>query len=269
MDNQPSSPASAPVTPAGTAYVPPTPPNQTTPPTPPTPPATPPTTQQNNPPSNTMPPKSRSKMPLIIMGLVVLLLLAGGGYYFMNMQQPKPVMQKKVMVKPSPTLMPKDELVASPAAAPGWKTYTNTIYGFSLEYPSDELPLATENLLPISTLYPKPVANTNIQGPNMIMDIAVATSPAHLTIKNALGEGPGLNYDYSLINNNNKNFTKFTIDEVDAIRSDGINVPEKSPTITDVIFFKDNSIYEISFYPVNAHNTEVFNKILSTFKFAQ
>lgn len=137
MDNQPPSPASAPVTPTGTTYVPPTPPPAN--PSPVTPP-----------PSPTLS-KTRSGMILMIL-LVILLGIAGGGYiYYMNMQKtqstPQPSSEApRISTSPTnvaPTYPPSTEsatnkkvILLSDAWNLGTKTYTNPKLGITFSYPS-------------------------------------------------------------------------------------------------------------------------------------
>ena len=119
---QAAAPASTPVTPSGTTYTPP--------PSIPSPIQTAPT-----------PPPSSHKGLLLLACVLLVLLLGGAGYLFMNMQQPKAVMQKKVMMKPSPTIKPTITPMASPSAmasdSANWKTYTSLDKTYTIQYPLD------------------------------------------------------------------------------------------------------------------------------------
>jgi hypothetical protein len=117
MDNQTPQPASAPVTPSGSAYTTPLPLMDTS-------------------------TGSKNRF-LIIAGIVILLLILGGGgyFYFMNMQQPKPAVEEKVMTKPSPTPLPTVTPMVSPEASASesanWKTYTSLDKTYTVQYPTD------------------------------------------------------------------------------------------------------------------------------------
>lgn len=119
---QPATPASAPVTPSGSAY---TPPPSQTPPSPPSP---------LPPPAG---PGSSHKQLLLIACALFVILLGGGGYLFMNMQKPQPPVPPAPTIPPSPTLLPSATPMSSPSAtasdSANWKTYTGST--FSFQYP--------------------------------------------------------------------------------------------------------------------------------------
>lgn len=137
MDNQQPSPASTPVNPSGTAYVPP----PTNPPTPSLPPQSNPIPPSSLPPQTPIQSGQKSRSWMLILGSILLLLLIGGGgyFYFMNSQKPELKVMPVPTIKPLPTNKPTP--IASSAATASvsadWKTYTNSPYRFSLQYPSD------------------------------------------------------------------------------------------------------------------------------------
>jgi hypothetical protein len=220
-------------------------------------------------------PKKVKLIPTLVYGVVILIVLSFQFYIlsitlsanpsqkFQNAQKMNEGINDSISPIPSQT-----ETVPHTIVIPtGTQSYTNTKLGFSLKVPQ-EIPVIQENVLPISPIYPNPVPNIDIQGPSMVMGIAVASAPANMTIHNALGEGPRLQYDYSLLNNKNNNFTLFKIDGVDAIRADAVSAGQQGTT-TDVIFFKNGKIYQMTFSPVTTANTKVFDQVLSSFKFTQ
>jgi len=125
MENQTPSPATTPVTPSGSTYIPP--PTTSLPPGGPIPPI------------ETAPPKRRSWM-MIVGILVVLILLSIGSYmYYLNMQS-TPAMKPVETVKTLPTLiptMPPTESASNASTAStsaDWKAYTNTTISFTYPF---------------------------------------------------------------------------------------------------------------------------------------
>lgn len=205
---------------------------------------------------------------------VLFVLLCGSVYYNFQLSQKNAELEQKqaspavtqyIQTQPADSINNNSDTVMkfTPTSS-GSKTYAST-KGFSVDLPA-ELPVVNETILPITDLYPNPPVNVDIQGASMSMNITTANSPSKLSINNALGEGPMLKYKYDLINNNNNNFKMIKIAGIDAIRADGVEGPSGMPA-TDVIFFKDGIIYEISFYPVTADNTRIFEAVLNSFRF--
>lgn len=216
----------------------------------------------------------KGNLAIILAFGVLLIVLGGSVFYNLQLSQKNSELERKQLnstVTPSLQTQPtdtinsgSDTIMKFTPPESGAKTYTST-KGFSVDLPA-ELPVVNENILPITDLYPKPPTNVDIQGASMSMNITVADAPSKLSINNALGEGPKLNYEYKLINNKNNNFRIIKVAGIDAIRADGVKGPYDM-SATDVIFFKDGLIYEISFYPVTEVNTKLFEGVLNSFKF--
>ena len=73
----------------------------------------------------------------IVLILIIAAVLIGGGYYLYTKQNrsvtvsPTPTASGKVSATPSPSMS------ATPNSTAGWKTYTNTELGISIEYPAN------------------------------------------------------------------------------------------------------------------------------------
>lgn len=88
--------------------------------------------------------KKHSGFINITLAILAVLILGGAGYYFYQKSPPLPQ-------NPAPT--PQPQAVQTPPPSPnpaanetaGWKTYTNTQYGFSLQYPSDKVRVIEAN----------------------------------------------------------------------------------------------------------------------------
>lgn len=83
------------------------------------------------------PPSSRKKMP-IILGVLFLALLAAGGAYYMKMQGYNAPTQQKQSTAPTATqnISPTDFPTPTLDAKTNWKTYSNSKYNISFQYPA-------------------------------------------------------------------------------------------------------------------------------------
>ncbi len=66
----------------------------------------------------------------ILVGVLILISVAGGAYYLARQTTPKS--QASVVISQTPQSAP-----SSVNETVDWKTYTNTVYGYSISYPSD------------------------------------------------------------------------------------------------------------------------------------
>ncbi len=97
------------------------------------------------------------------------------------------------------------------------------------------------------------------------IDIAIANNTFGYKLNELIGNGPFLSYTEDIINRGN--LSNIKINGVDAIRVD--NIPAGQAGVTsDILFIKRNKIYQIVLSPSNV-DVNLFNQILSTFKFTE
>lgn len=87
--------------------------------------------------------------------IIVLLLLVGGGVYYLGAKQNKLVVQNPQKII-TPTIV-RSTLTPTPDPTANWKTYTNTKYGFSVEYPADTRVIKEQNQQVMGALNPASV----------------------------------------------------------------------------------------------------------------
>jgi len=78
--------------------------------------------------------KHKSKLPILIIGIIIFLLLVGSaaGFYIFKQQN------LKTAVKPTPApIVQKQTPTQAPDPTANWKTYTNSKYHFTMDYPTD------------------------------------------------------------------------------------------------------------------------------------
>jgi hypothetical protein len=201
--------------------------------------------------------KQKGFAPIIIL---ILLVLVGGAYYF-GITKNKTVPSLVVPVQPSSS--PVAQPIADPTA--NWKTYTNKEYGFTVKYPSDaKLRISqsesSDRMLVVA-----------FDSPNAIFD--------HLF------KSGGYSFEISM--QTQKNFN--TLDEYLSFQKEHSMyeniLPKTYNNVIGYLFKNDkgysglNFIYQgfvaknnDLFYTINYFTDEdldMFNQILSTFKFTQ
>ncbi len=116
---------------------------------------------------------------IVLLGILVLTILGGGTYYFTK--QAAPAVQPKITISPTPQPAKTDETA-------GWKTYTSTELGFSIEYPA--YLSVSESTNDISR---KSKVGNNIEfnfGQNSpVITIGVTKIPSNLSIQQAVEQG--------------------------------------------------------------------------------
>lgn len=261
MDNQPPSPASAPVNPSGTAYIPP----PTNPPTPPLP-----QVQQPNPTPPPLPPqKSRSWMLIIGMLLLLILIALGGSFYFLDMQKKQTEAQPVQTIKTLPTLVPSTPPTTSPLASPAAtasisansKVFQNSSYSF--QYPQDFV-INTETANKITM---------GEQADNGIIDyLTITANPTELTNYKQLKLCSQVN-DEAVTPciaeegwQQKKPITPILIDGKDAVSFYLVRGVDNAFHIVQIT---DEPKIELKMNVAGGRLEQRFNNILSTFKFTQ
>jgi hypothetical protein len=197
-------------------------------------------------------PHSSSKL-YIILGVFVLLVSIGVGAYVLGTKHSQPPTQ----IFPAPVTPIPTTQTDSTA---GWKMYTNQTYGFSFTYPTEWV--LVDNISGAASGIPS-VYQINIDNPKKE--------------KNAL---PGIILEISKSKDDipqysSPNITQETIDGIAAVRQ---SIPSGMQSALEAVFFKKGvNYYRITLAyedkktpqrgEYNATSVDIFNKILSTFKF--
>jgi hypothetical protein len=165
----------------------------------------------------------------------------------------------------------------------GWKTYTNTVYGFTFKYPSD---WKTDDITKIKGttsvvgIYKSSTTQTYPSKENPMdgyVSVSVVKNPQHLSLQQFFDKEKA---DCDLTNSemgcpgaeNVSNFSSVIIAGKSALRSGKRVMPEGLPTDSVYISFPEYFL-EIHGTYYNRNNTydfaPVFQNILSTFTFTQ
>ena len=170
--------------------------------------------------------------------------------------------------------------ISNPTA--NWKTYTNTVYGFSIKYPTDwrlvnePIPTGNNSLLDI-TFTPDPV--TNGPGGGMLSGIyvSIGTNTKMETLTNYVNNDvvqSTLAYEEKFKSNSGSNPGGFspitqkalTIDSMPAIQINGL--PGAGNPGPSIFFIKNNNIFTLYWEKtLQPNDDQLFNQILSAFKF--
>lgn len=155
-----------------------------------------------------------------------------------------------ISVSPTPTVDP----------TANWKTYTSLKGQYSIKYPTDYKEFNNQNDTGFSIVH----SDTQFVMENYTLSIRVVTNSKGLTLENALGNGPLIEYGPEFLEPNKTK--KIKIDRNNAVRADNLNVGQAG-NLTDIIFIKDGLLYHITAGGLESEKLTQFNQILSTFKF--
>lgn len=214
------------------------------------------TTPEAPPPPPTPTKKSNPVLWLAI-GFLFLSIVGGGGYFVMNFaKRPQPT--------PSPTPTPTPTETPDPTAS--WKTYTNENIGFLLKYPSDW------SLKPydISTNYPlhglvQLASNINSESLDGMIILSYWDNQNRLSLEEIENKYKGEAGGPDIYFPNGE-----MIDFLGKQAYKGENV-SCAPMMCDrIAIIKETKVIEIkSLYGAVNRNKEIFDQILSTFKFIE
>lgn len=219
---------------------------------------------------------------LILAGIVLVIAVAGGIFFLGRITLPRQDSSGQAAPKPqTPVVAPQPSSTPSPTTTPdptaNWKTYTNTKYGFTLEYPNDWVVKSENKTVDSST------TRTTIQSSDLAIE--------EINIPGVGGEQVINGSKLEISASNNENFTSyeqlkdfmeneytgfplnyFTSSKeiiVDGIKStikSGRKIRTLALGSSFVYFFKDGVTYNLTF--TNSQDDDrIFNQILSTFKF--
>lgn len=216
-------------------------------------------------------PSKSNRFLVLTLSLLTLILLASTGYLaYQNMQLKKQIAQPSA--SPSPT--------STPDPTANWKTYTNHEYGYSVEYPSDWK--VSEAKPPNTPDWPYDILQENQLHEVKFLEEKIDTWPGSFVIlvnknpENFDTKSWASNYFVPLISDptvnlaepqgeisiNNHTAYKFSVFEFDGYR-------------TEIGLVKNGNIYMFTFTddtpndPNLEEHKEIYNQILSTFKFLE
>lgn len=214
------------------------------------------------PPQNPPYDKPKSKFPLgVIIGIIIFLLFAGGAAASFTVFKPQIM---KLITKPTPTTPITVQISPSPTPSNStdtstWKTYTNTKFGYSVQFPSnwEEGSLGSEDGKGFDyTMVTHGPSDVRIQ--EIGINTSITDTPAQA---NSLFETVTKKYSASQLH-------PIIIDGVQGLSGDNIGDrwAQKNEITQDIFLVKGSIFYLISIGKMDK-NLNTTDQILSTFKF--
>ena len=234
-------------------------------------PQSPEPTPAQAPPSEPKPKFSFRKWPILIITVLFLIILAMGAYIALGNKQTKVAQNPNIPTAVSPTVEKKIVASPTPDTTASWKEYDNNQYDYSLKYPGDQfvrmncpnegLDLVTKTTSNANTDESKVLETCGRDGRFDIEFQTYSTAPTLLTA----GDG----YDIT--------HTQITVDGV--IADDYIFNPTdkcqgqchpwtEEVHATQTVNSLTGEVRYYVFYLTKQNDQEIFNKILSTFRFS-
>ena len=205
-------------------------------------------------------PKGNNKI-LVVVGIIVLvLILAGIGYFTVSKNNstssPEP--------SPTPTASPE----ATPDPTADWETYTNTKYKYSFNYPSNWNTKETEDrYLPDSVI--QETQSTTQSGNAYGFTVYISENTKDLTLEQ-------FDANYKLESATGSNLIRGKEDTTLAsLQAKKYDVFSFDRNLTQTITIQGGFIYKVEFDSENPNdpdfetNKQIYNQILSTFKFLE
>lgn len=199
---------------------------------------------------------------LILVGIVILAMASGGAFYLGRQTSPKlsPVVTSTVSPSPkdaSPVPTGTGETANPATGEANWKTYTDLKNGFSFKYPASWINFKFKN--PTTNIEYGAFSTEQVSDYNQLSDISiiVLVNPQEARKLSAI-------------------WKEIAVDGKQAGRQSFENMCPGSDkycaTWSDTIIFKDKSLsISLTSRTLEAvqNNEQIFNQILSTFKFIQ
>ena len=220
--------------------------------------------------------------PIIILLLIVAVLGAAGyfaysrGYTNSFLPKPSPIITPRPLLTPLPT--PKPTSTPDPTA--NWKTYTNTTYKYSLKYPSDWEVQGEGGEDPTQAFAPNFSSTCNFNGGDRCANLVISLIGGYK-------EGENLEYYFNIGSNNDSHIrTQDIISEKDIVvggekaleikyRLPKADIGYENEPAIEIHAVHDNSVLLIQYGEEQKTSfselkyEDLFNHILSTFKFTQ
>jgi hypothetical protein len=199
-------------------------------------------------------PQNKFKFISIFLGILLVVVLCIGGYYFLSQKQLSQSVENTV-----PTAQPvvKDETA-------GWKVYENSVYGYFLKYPTEKYVRLVcpgdeqDNFYLI--LKEDIVADTDV------VNMSSCDRDSHYTMEINQSEQPLIpptSNEWVDVSSENITINGFSGNRYTSVKT---VVPSPYPDWSTQVLFTRNGI-NYSIFVSNKNSEEIFNQILSTFKF--
>ncbi len=213
-------------------------------------------------------PKKTSPVIWVVFVILAVLIIGGFGWYAYSTMQP----EEEVVITPTKKSTPTATSTVSPTPTADktadWRVYTNKKYGYSIKYPSDWIIKTSGNDILVQNkkgdIY---ASNEGVESGNKVKGSFITISSANKDNSQTLE-----NYLKSVFyENDNAVFEKITINTYSGLKLKDLD--EIWPGDIMIHVNNDNQVVSltlnISDDSETTASTNIFNKMLSTFKFTK